>query len=329
MRTWIWYIFCIFPISSGFAFQGSETSIHEVKAAYKETVFSGFTRARAEVTLVSEVAGRAERVYLDVGQTLGEDGHFAQLDSTFLTLDLEQNRNQQAQLQNRLAYLSLEVDRFKNLVEKQTIAQSTFDEMVNRLDQARLELAVLKTGEKILEERLKRFTLKGTAGWRVITRNIEPGQWVNTGSMVARLGDYRSLYAPFALDARTCAVLQQTENLTLSLPEFNTTVPARIARISPDYDPQTRKIAVDLEISGGLPEMRGGLRVTLGLNLQNGTPELLVPDGALVQRYDDWWVTLEDGESLRVRVLGQGPEGMKRIAAGQLKAGDRIVVNKP
>ncbi len=325
MEKRFWFFIIIWFHLPVFSMNENAGEIHVLKPAFLKTVLTGFTRARAEMVLVSEVAARCESVAFDIGDILGEDGRFAQLDATFVTLDLLRNRQEQKRLENRVAFLGRETARFQSLVEKQTISQSAYEDVANRLDQARLELEGLKIDERILEEKRARHNLKGAAGWRVIERHLEPGQWVAAGAEVARLGDYRSLYVPLAVDVSTVKLLREKDKLQVEIPDLGLTVPARLKRVSPGFDPQTRKIAVDLEIQDA-PDMRGGLRVQLTIDAPGEMDQVLMPDRALEKRFGDLWVTLENGDQVRIRVLGKGPEGFSRVTGAGIKAGVRIVL---
>ncbi|MDJ0838197.1 MAG: efflux RND transporter periplasmic adaptor subunit [Acidobacteriota bacterium] len=293
--------------------------------AFEETVLTGFTRARARMQLTTEVAGRCKDVYADVGD-VPPGGLFARLDDTFTALDLEQNQRQQDRVRNNLAYLNKELKRFEDLLQKRTVSQSTYDELEQRRDQARLQLAELETSAKILTERRERHNLKVPKGWRIIDRLVEPGQWVNTGTVVAEAGDYRKLYIPFALEERAWRFLNSnTPEIALTLPDYGITVNATIERRSPAFDETTRKVKLELAVADGMPEMRGGIRVEWPLRLTARPGEVLVPEESVERRYDAWWLTREDGSRVKVTMLGKGPGGTARVLAEGLKPGDRLV----
>ncbi|MBU4573783.1 MAG: hypothetical protein KUA39_15330, partial [Desulfarculus sp.] len=135
--------------------------------ATRPLVFSGFTRARAKLRLVSEVAGRCQKVNYDVGGTIGPAGVFAVLDDTFTRLDLKSNQVEQKRLVSRVAYLDKDAQRYRNLVKRGSEAPSKLDRLDEELTQASLQLEALKTQAAILSERLSRHVIKAPPGWRV------------------------------------------------------------------------------------------------------------------------------------------------------------------
>ncbi|MCB2192525.1 MAG: efflux RND transporter periplasmic adaptor subunit [Deltaproteobacteria bacterium] len=310
--------------------KASESAITvQAQPATRPLVFSGFTRARAKLRLVSEVAGRCLKVNYDVGDTIGPKGVFAVLDDTFIRLDLKANRVEQKRMQSRVAYLDKDATRYRNLVKRGSEAPSKLDRLDEDLAQARLRLEALKTQAAILRERLARHLIKAPVGWRVIERKVEPGSWVAAGGQVALLGDFRTLLVPLALSPDEFAILARHSNgIKVSLPHLGVKVPAKLERLSPAFDPVTRKIAVELELGPGVSYKRGGLRVELTLTAPDPSGAVLLPQSAVTERYQENWVTRADGKSIRVVVLGPGPAGTVRVTSPQIKPGQKFMINR-
>jgi RND family efflux transporter MFP subunit len=291
--------------------------------------FTGFTRARAKLRLVSEVSGRCTRVYYDVGETIGPRGVFADLDATFTRLDLEANQVEQRRLAGRVAYLQKDTDRYRALVKRGSEAPSRLDRQEDDLAQATLQLAALKIQAKILAERLARHRIKAPPGWRVIERRVEPGQWVATGSQLGLVGDFRTLLVPLALSPDEYGQLRRLHgDISVLLPHLGITVPAKLERLNPAFDPATRKIVLELELGPGLNEKRGGLRAELALTVPDPAGAVLLPPGAVTERYQEHWVTRSDGRQVRVVFLGPGPNGLVRVASPQIQPGQHFLLRQ-
>lgn len=313
------------PPSGGTAQAGAR--VVQALPATQPLVFSGFTRARAKLRLVSEVAGRCLKVNYDLGETIGPQGVFAVLDDTFTRLDLQANQLEQKRLVSRVAYLDKDAARYRNLVKRGSEAPSKLDRLDEDLTQARLQLEALKTQAAILAERLTRHVIKAPPGWRVIERKVEPGSWVAAGGEVALLGDFRTLLVPLALSPDEFALLQkQGADLKVILPHLGVSLPAKLERLSPAFDPATRKIALELELGPGLKERRGGLRVELTLTAPDSSGAVLLPAEAVSERYQENWVTRADGKSLRVVVLGPGPGGALRVSGPGIEPGQKFLL---
>lgn len=300
------------------------------KPAAQSVTLTGFTRARAEIKLISEVAGRCLEVDAEVGDLIGKNGVFARLDATFTKLELENNLVEQSRLKSRLTYLEKDLKRTRTLVARKSQAQAKLDSEEQQFDQARLQLRALAVQEKTLRERISRHIIKAPAGWQVMERKVEPGQWVAAGFEVGRVGDFRTLLVPLALTPEEYEALNSLQNISLKLPATGREIPARIYRVSPAFDPDTRKINLDLAIEDSLANKRGGLRAELILNLPDPSGAVWVPTFAVSQRYQEFWLQRADGKKIRVMVLGPGPEpDTLRVTSPEVRPGQRFRLQTP
>ena len=269
------------------------------------------------------MAGNCLEIKADVGDAIGEDNVFALLDPIFTKLELDRTRQESKRLALDGDLLAKDLERYRNLLAKEFVSQAEFDDYQNRFNTNEAQKTAVKVEEEILEERLKRFTIKAPAGWLVMERMLEPGEWVQQGMVVARVGDYRKLYVSMALDEDALNYVNDQTELSVYLPGRDKKIAARVARISPAFDPQTRKTLVDLEIDGAAAGFRGGVRVELSISLESGQNEVLVAETALQRRYDDYFITLKGGKQVSVRLLGSADNGYLRVR-GDLKPGDRV-----
>ena len=298
------------------------------RPAARRSSLTGFTRARNAMTLVTEESGRVSKVLADVGDTLDAGGQFAELDTTFIQLDLASNRTDQERLKSDLAYNKKEMDRYEALVRNRTAAQSTLDSNVRAHQAALQQLRAKQVEERILMERLKRFSLTGPAGWKVVTRYIEPGEWITKGEKVAELGRYDVLLVPFALTSEEYSALKQMGDLVqLRLTDRDQTIAARVARVSPGFDAQTRKFNVDLEINQGDFEFRGGIRTELVVDLPDPGGAVLVPESALVKAYEEYFLITPADLRVRVVLLGATDDDLRRVTGPDVHPGDVFRLN--
>lgn len=300
------------------------------RPAMRRITLTGYTRARYVMDIVSEEAGRCVKVTADVGDQIGKNGLFAVLDTTFIDLALKKNRVDQARLTNMIAFHAKEAGRFEKLVERETAAQSRLDEIQNKLDQAEFQIKTLKVQETELKERRSRHQIKIPQGWSIIQREVEPGEWVSVGKHLGKAGDFRTLLVPFALSPEEYRALKKLKGpIELVLPgegQNTISLKASMARISPAFDPETRKINVELAVTETLAENRGGLRAELTLRIPDPSGAVLIPATAVAERYEEFWLTRANGERVRVLFLGEGPDNTYRVRASELKPGDKFRV---
>lgn len=300
------------------------------EAATRPVTLTGFTRARARLPLVTETGGRIVEVRADVGDPIPEDGVFAVADDTFVRLELEANRAEQARLRDRIAYDETEAERYRALAARGDAPRSTLDAALQTLRDNRHALRALEIAEERLAERLARTRVRAPPGWRVTDRRVEPLQWTAAGDRLGAAGDFSRLVVPFALTpAEQSALEGRAGALRLRLPARGGEVPARVHRVNPAFDPETRKTAVELILAAPLEEPRGGLRAELTLHLPDPSGAVLLPPGAVTRSYEEHWVTRADGERVRVVRLGQAADGRLRVTGPGIAPGDRFRLEAP
>ncbi|MCU7905920.1 MAG: efflux RND transporter periplasmic adaptor subunit [Candidatus Thiodiazotropha sp. (ex Epidulcina cf. delphinae)] len=306
-------------------------SLATARPAMQREVQSGFTRARTRLVLSVEEAGRIERVNADVGDRIAPDQPFACQDKTFIDLELRTNQAEREALEVDMAYYRKEVARYRQLLKQNSSSESQLDSAQRNLNKTRTQLDALAIAAQILRERKQRLCIEAPAGWLVIKRFVEPGEWVNAGEPAVEVGDYSRLVASFALSVMEYqALIAQGEGLKVRLPELQAEVPASLLRVSPAFDEVSRKIHLELEIAEGLLSPRGGLRIELGLDIPLRTGAVLVPQRALRQRYEQYWLKRPGGEEIRVVYLGRStaPDGdWIRVVSPAVKPGDQFQLN--
>ena len=310
-----------------------QDDVFAAQPAMRNTTLTGYTRARYVMEIVSEEAGRCIKVKADIGDTIGADGVFAALDQTFIDIAIRKNRADIERLKKTIDYYGKEAGRYKELVRRESAAQSKLDELQHRLDESTLALESLRVEEANLPERKARHVIRIPAGWSLVERAVEPGEWVAVGKHLGRAGDFRTLLVPFSLSPQEYRALKDLSGMPkLHFPDegvAGVTINASVERISPAFDPATRKMSLDLAIREGLSEMRGGLRAELVLSLPDPSGAVLVPRSALAERYEEFWLTRPDGEQVRVVRLGDGTDSTVRVRSPEIKAGDVFKIKSP
>lgn len=301
-----------------------------VQPSYRQVTVTGFSRARQSMVLSTEVAGKVERVFADVGDIIPKHGKVACFDDTFVKIDINSVESEIGQYQNDILYFKKQVVRYRALVGKNSAAVSQLDDWQRQLGNAQRLVQQKKFEKQRQQEKRKRHCIKSPAGWYVTQRYVEPGQWLVVGSQVAKVGNYTKLLVPLALSVNELKILEKNQHsLFVSLSEYGQQVPATIERISPAFDEKSRKVQVDLLLEKNLPVYRGGLRVEVKLNLPDPSGTFLILAKALDKRFEEVWLERKNGQPLRVELLGYADNGQVRITSPEINIGDQFKILKP
>jgi len=335
MRRSILFLIVFISISSSVC----ATELVGLRPYTREISFTGFTRPVKEMTIAPEISGKCTTVVVDVGDAVGPSGVVAEIDSTFVRLDLEKNKIAQEQTKLQLALANKTLARFKNLINKNSTAQATYDETALNAEVLALNVKNLKNEQERLTEQLKRYTLHAPVGWKVIERRVEPGEYVRPGEELFRLGNFQSLLIPFLFSYEELSLVQQMDKLTLYLPDLpdlpNSTrrVETKMYRIAPDFEENNRKIAVDMLVAGEAmashSALRGGLRAQLTIEGKKEQHSFLIPVTALISRYDAHWLLSADRKQQKVILLGLTGDEKDAIVSGDDLTADALFVTNP
>ena len=291
--------------------QREQVRTFTVLPAQQQLLLTGFTRARATLDITAEVTGRCLDISADVGEPIAEDGIFAVIDATLIRLELQANEVSRQQVQRQLRFNSRQVERYRRLVTSKSSSKVRLDELVLQFDQSRLKLDQLQVERQRLQELLSRHQIKAPAGWRIVERFVEPGQWVAAGTVLARAGDYRTLQVPLAVTPAELAAIKQQQTIPLHLPGKGVDGQGSLYQVSPGFDPVTRKIRVKIVLDpptyDSISLQQGGVRVEIPIRIPDPMHGFLVPARAVVERYEEHWLTRENGNQIRVIVLGPAP----------------------
>jgi len=219
---------------------------------YMEAV--GTVKAARGVELTAEGSGAVTGIYFDSGETVKAGQLLVQLNDR---VEQASKRHQQASLQ--LARLLFERD--SKLIANQSISQTQFDQ--SRADLQRAEAQLAET-EAVLETKRLLAPFGGTMG----IRQVDLGDYVSPGTVIATLQDLSELEVEFTVPSRHVAALGIGMRAILTVDAYQDRVfDAVVDAIEPQIDPSTRNLMVNARVmdpGGLLPGIFARVQLELG-----------------------------------------------------------------
>lgn len=319
---------CVSLIASGTAWS---QDVLTVERARKSITLSGYTRARTQQTLASEVPGKVQAVRYDVGMTVGR-APFLEIDTTFIDFQIQQVRWTLQKLKvarargaSRADYLQKEFQRIDALHRQDVTTLSRWEAAGEELAQARLalqtteaEVNAAETQLRELKERRRRHKVFAPSGWIIVQRRVEPGEIVAAGAPLAQAADFTQLVVPLFVSGKELDAIGRLETITVQVEGR----PARatINWVNPEFDERTRKSAIELVLADYGGEARGGLLTEL--TFQVSADGLMVPKAAVGNRYDNPCVVIkESGQSVSVALMGESGDHLLIADQPRLRPG--------
>ncbi|MCL4837027.1 MAG: efflux RND transporter periplasmic adaptor subunit [Thermoanaerobaculia bacterium] len=252
--------------------------------------------------LAAEVPGVVETLRFESGQTVARG-------QLLLAIDTRALEQAVAEAQALARQAEAQYVRAENLFARRSITkQQMLDATTNR-DVARARLASAE---------LQRDKSRVRAPWsgRIAARRVEVGDYVVPGQPVAELVDIARLKVRAPARAADAPFLAAGAPVTIRVDAFpGETFEGRVARLDAELDPQSRTLALEVEIANPDERLRPGLPARLELRKRTLEGAFAVPLAALVD--------FEEGKA--VYVVREGRAERRPVRLGPL-VGDRIVV---
>ncbi len=279
----------------------------------------GTTRAANGVELAAETAGLVKEIRFKANDRVKAGQVVVQLDDAVERADL-------LEAESAIKLNQATLERRQTLRERGYNSAASYDEAEAGLSTAKSKLA--KT-QAVIDQKALKAPFAGTIG---IAR-IDPGQYVQAGTVVATLQNLDSMRVDFTVPEQMGNRVKIGQSVRFGLTENDLPLVGKITGIDPRVDPQTRLIAVQalLENSDGADLMPGQF-VHARVELPPEPGIITVPQTAAVTSlYGDYvFVVEKNGEAQTAKQvfvkLGRRNGAELEITSG-LQPGQMVVVS--
>jgi membrane fusion protein (multidrug efflux system) len=228
----------------------------------------GTLKALQGVDLSLEIAGTVTDVQFQSGQKVKAGQPIVQLDSEV----------EKALLETAMADLGLSTvnyNRGSQLVGSQAISKGEFDRLsaIMKKDQATVNQLKASLAKKRI---LAPFS--GTIG----IRQVDVGDYVASGTMIATLQDLSSLYVDFFVPEQSIPKIgigQSVQVIVAAYPKE--TFPGTISAINPKVENTTRNVQVRATLANPDGKLLPGMFASLQVLLPDPQPRIVVPESAI------------------------------------------------
>lgn len=277
----------------------------------------GTIKAIRGIRLTSEESGEVMRIHFESGDSV-DAGHLMVVLND--RVEIARRGSQRATLE----LAKLQYARSRQLLQQRSVSRSDYDRSKADLDRARADLAET---EAILANKRIRAPFAGVAG----IRQVELGDYVSPGTVVATLQDLSELEIDFTLPAQSAPRLHPGQRIELQVDAFpGRRFDAELRAVDSQIDPSTRNLKARARIRQGegiLPGMFAYLRIYPGTRRDLVT----VPETAITYSLHGNTVYLigeaDDGSLIASSMIvetGETRGGWTSVLSG-LAAGSRVV----
>ncbi|MGG5291933.1 efflux RND transporter periplasmic adaptor subunit [Pseudomonas shirazensis] len=290
----------------------------------------GSLKALQGVELSLEQAGTVKSLHFESGQQVKQGQLLLQLDS-------DQEAALLGTAQADLGLAKVDYGRGSQLVGDQAISRGEFDRLTA---QYRRNQAVVDQLKASLEKKSIKAPFSGTIG----IRQVDIGDFLASGTVIATLQDLSSLYVDFNMPEQSLPQLALGQKVLLQVAAFpGQTFTATLSAINPKVDENTRNLLVRASLANPDGKLLPGMFASLLVLLPDPQPQVVVPESAITytlygnsvyvvspkQSADGQPENAADGKpqliaEQRTIRTGERRDGVVVVSEG-LKAGERVV----
>lgn len=290
----------------------------------------GSLKALQGVELSLEQAGTVKSLHFESGQQIKQGQLLLQLDS-------DQEAALLGTAQADLGLAKVDYGRGSQLVGDQAISRGEFDRLTA---QYRRNQAVVDQLKASLEKKSIKAPFSGTIG----IRQVDIGDFLASGTVIATLQDLSSLYVDFNMPEQSLPQLALGQKVLLQVAAFpGQTFNATLSAINPKVDENTRNLLVRASLANPDGKLLPGMFASLMVLLPDPQPQVVVPESAITytlygnsvyvvspkQNADGQPENAADGKpqliaEQRTIRTGERRDGVVVVNEG-LKAGERVV----
>jgi membrane fusion protein (multidrug efflux system) len=265
----------------------------------------GTLRPNEAVTVVSEIAGRVERIGFREGQAVATGDVLIALDASILRAELAKARSD-------LTLARANHQRAEALVKRGMSTERS-------LDEARAALQAAEAGQALALARLEKATIRAPLSGVVGLRAVSVGAYVTPGQPIVELADVDPVKVDFRVQELALSELRRGQPIRVTVDALpGKTFEGEIDAIDPIVDVAGRAIRLRARIPNARGALSPGLFARVQIVVERRENALLVPESAVFAEGSKRFVyRVVDGRAVLTGVqLGQRRPGQVEVRKG-------------
>ncbi len=295
----------------------------------EQTVYTGEVRARHEADLAFRIGGKIISRAAEIGSSVKKGMVLAKLDPQDVRLGADAARSQVAAADTEFNFAKAELERNKDLLEKNFISKAVYDAKLNSYNSAQAKLAAARAQSAVSANQSNYASLIADQDGVITAVSAEAGQVIAAGQPIIKLARQDEKDVVINVPESRLAEIKKMDDMAIRLwakPEK--IYRGKLREVSPGADAATRTYAAKISIADA-GDIQLGMTANV-LSQQNGTNKTaLIPLAALYQQEGQPAVWIVDAKTSKVELrpvqTGAYREDGVVVLAG-LMDGDVIVV---
>lgn len=274
---------------------------------------TGTLYADERIEVVSEIAGKIERILFTEGAPVAAGALLVELDDTELTAE-------RGRVAARLELAERRAERQRQLYEQGLISDQEYDTAATEADALRAEL-------RVIEARLAKTEIRAPFAGVVGLRRVSEGAFVSPQSQLTTLIDTDPVKLEFAVPERYAADFGPGKAVEFRVAGVEGSRRAVVYAVEPSVDPATRTVPVRATSPNPGGVLLPGSFADVTLAVREVAAALTVPAIAVIPEQGGKKVWVVENGASQPRPVETGLRTADRVeVTSGLAAGDRVIV---
>jgi membrane fusion protein (multidrug efflux system) len=279
---------------------------------------TGSVNAINGIEVTTEVAGKVERIAFESSQRIDQGEVLVELESSV----------DRAALDGLIAERDLAQTRFErnaNLLPRNAISQSQYDESKSRYDAAKAAVAEQRA-------RIAKKTIRAPFDGLLGFRQVDQGEYINPGEAIVAIQALDPIYVDYTVPEAQFSAISVGQTVEVRVDAYpDRTFTGEISAVDADVNEGTRSVDVRATLDNPQDALRPGMFARVQTVERNKKDVVTVPRTAVsFNTYGDFVFRITEGEDDQLKVsrkqvtTGRTRDGRVAVTKG-IEPGDRVV----
>ncbi len=285
--------------------------------------FIGSLRFKEISSIASPSQGIVQDIFFNIGQNVKKGQKLLSLDSSLFLQDITIKQANIADAQYTLERQKNELERYKNLLQSQSISVQQYENLEYEVKSQEARIAALQAELEISQTQLAQKTIYAPFDGIIVEQKIHIGEWVQVGEAICQI--LNSKDTEVIVDVPSSVVrnlkLNQKVTLTINSKNYNGTIAALI----PKADMLSRTFPVHIAVRND-GSFLDGMAAEALLDVSGSQKGFIVPRDSIVYSNSKSFVfVVRNNKAQKLEVEVMANQDSRSLIRAKLKSGEMIV----